>query len=202
VRFNSAAINTLRDYDWPGNVRELANLVERMAILYPHGIVGVGDLPEKFRQKVDAMLAGGSPVSSDQPPQDSSVVPLPRRSVQFEAAAADSTNGLLPLSGIDLKEYLSNLEKDLIEKALSDSGGIVARAADRLQLGRTTLVEKMRKYNLQKSQELDAQQQSELGEDEGAGEGKGAGGREGDNEVDSEADVIDGNKTASNQASH
>jgi len=49
---------------------------------------------------------------------------------------------------------------------------------------------------------LDAQQQSELGEDEGAGEGKGAGGREGDNEVDSEADVIDGNKTASNQASH
>ena len=202
VRFNSAAINTLRDYDWPGNVRELANLVERMAILYPHGIVGVGDLPEKFRQKVDAMLAGGSPVSSDQPPQDSSVVPLPRRSAQFEAAAADSTNGLLPLSGIDLKEYLSNLEKDLIEKALSDSGGIVARAADRLQLGRTTLVEKMRKYNLQKSQELDAQQQSELGEDEGAGEGKGAGGREGDNEVDSEADMIDGNKTASNQASH
>ena len=78
----------------------------------------------------------------------------------------------------------------------------MARAADRLQLGRTTLVEKMRKYNLQKSQELDAQQQSELGEDEGAGEGKGAGGREGDNEVDSEADMIDGNKAASNQASH
>ena len=181
VRFNSAAIKTLRDYDWPGNVRELANLVERMAILYPHGIVGVGDLPEKFRQKVDATLAGGSPVSSDQPPQDSSVVPLPRRSGQFEAAAADSTNGLLPLSGIDLKEYLSNLEKDLIEKALSDSGGIVARAADRLQLGRTTLVEKMRKYNLQKSQELETQQQSELGEGEGSSsEGKGAGGREGD----------------------
>jgi len=36
---------------------------------------------------------------------------------------------------------------------LLDSGGVVARAADRLQLGRTTLVEKMRKYNLQKSQE-------------------------------------------------
>ena len=207
VRFNSAAIKTLRDYDWPGNVRELANLVERMAILYPHGIVGVGDLPEKFRQKVDATLAGGSPVSSDQSPQDSSVVPLPRRSGHFEAAAADSTNGLLPLSGIDLKEYLSNLEKDLIEKALSDSGGIVARAADRLQLGRTTLVEKMRKYNLQKSQELETQQQSELGEGEGgaAGEGKRAGegdregGREGNREeVAKSADVIDGNKTASN----
>jgi len=199
VRFNSAAIKTLRDYDWPGNVRELANLVERMAILYPHGIVGVGDLPEKFRQKVDATLAGGSPVSSDQSPQDSSVVPLPRRSGQFEAAAADSTNGLLPLSGIDLKEYLSNLEKDLIEKALSDSGGIVARAADRLQLGRTTLVEKMRKYNLQKSQELEAQQQSELGEGEGGGAGEGKRAGEGNSEeVAKSADFIDGNKTASN----
>jgi len=199
VRFNSAAIKTLRDYDWPGNVRELANLVERMAILYPHGIVGVGDLPEKFRQKVDATLAGGSPVSSDQSPQDSSVVPLPRRSGQFEAAAADSTNGLLPLSGIDLKEYLSNLEKDLIEKALSDSGGIVARAADRLQLGRTTLVEKMRKYNLQKSQELENQQQSELGEGEGGGAGEGKRAGEGNREeVAKSAEVIDGNKTASN----
>ena len=63
---------------------------------------------------------------------------------------------LMPLSGIDLKEYLSNLEKSLIEKALLDSGGVVARAADRLQLGRTTLVEKMRKYNLQKSQESES----------------------------------------------
>ena len=69
----------------------------------------------------------------------------------------------MPLNGIDLKEYLSNLEKDLIEKALSDSSGVVARAADRLQLGRTTLVEKMRKYNLQKPQESESQPSSEEG---------------------------------------
>jgi sigma-54 specific flagellar transcriptional regulator A len=73
----------------------------------------------------------------------------------------------LPLSGIDLKEYLSNLEKDLIEKALSDSSGVVARAANRLQLGRTTLVEKMRKYNLQKPQESELQASSEEGSVEG-----------------------------------
>jgi sigma-54 specific flagellar transcriptional regulator A len=72
------------------------------------------------------------------------------------ATARQSDSELMPLSGIDLKEYLSNLEKSLIEKALLDSGGVVARAADRLQLGRTTLVEKMRKYNLQKSQESDS----------------------------------------------
>ena len=160
VRFNSAAIKALCSFEWPGNVRELANLIERMAILHPHGIVGISDLPEKFRKdgmnseiaenlvstisaRVDALL-------------DKDAAPLSKRSEGLAATALGSTSELLPLSGIDLKEYLSNLEKGLIEKALLDSGGVVARAADRLQLGRTTLVEKMRKYNLQKFQGSDS----------------------------------------------
>ncbi|MCV6625272.1 MAG: sigma-54-dependent Fis family transcriptional regulator, partial [Cellvibrionaceae bacterium] len=57
---------------------------------------------------------------------------------------------LLPESGINLKEYLANLEKSLIEQALDDCGGVVARAADRLTIRRTTLVEKLRKYGLQR----------------------------------------------------
>ena len=57
---------------------------------------------------------------------------------------------LLPLNGMDLKEYLTNLERSLIEQALDDCGGIVARAADRLNIRRTTLVEKMRKYEMQR----------------------------------------------------
>lgn len=164
VRFNSAAIKALCCYEWPGNVRELANLIERMAILYPHSIVGVSDLPEKFRK--DAMSTemsteiGANLVSTISARVDAlldkGVSGLPKRSAQLGATALESESELLPLSGIDLKEYLSNLEKSLIEKALTDSGGIVARAADRLQLGRTTLVEKMRKYNLQKSQESDS----------------------------------------------
>ena len=58
---------------------------------------------------------------------------------------------LLPLNGLDLKEYLSNLEKSLIEQALHDCDGVVARAADRLSIRRTTLVEKMRKYDMQRA---------------------------------------------------
>jgi sigma-54 specific flagellar transcriptional regulator A len=185
VRFNSAAIKSLGSYEWPGNVRELANLVERMAILYPHGIVGVEDLPEKFRKH----LADNSTSSLDSislnASREASVVPLSKRSAQVDAAALDSGSGLLPLSGIDLKEYLSNLEKDLIEKALSDSSGVVARAADRLQLGRTTLVEKMRKYKLQKPQESVSQPSSIQGSAEGSVEGIGA------------SDVAGKNKSAS-----
>ncbi|NRA23905.1 MAG: sigma-54-dependent Fis family transcriptional regulator, partial [Oleispira sp.] len=49
IRFNSAAIMSLCRHDWHGNVRELANLVERLAILHPYGVVGVNELPKKFR---------------------------------------------------------------------------------------------------------------------------------------------------------
>ncbi|MEO1898347.1 MAG: helix-turn-helix domain-containing protein, partial [Methylococcales bacterium] len=59
---------------------------------------------------------------------------------------------LIPLQvagqGIDLKGYLSDLEVDLIRQALHESHGVVAHAARRLSMGRTTLVEKMRKYDL------------------------------------------------------
>ena len=38
----------------------------------------------------------------------------------------------------------------LIEQALDDCNGVVAHAAKKLQIRRTTLVEKMRKYRIQR----------------------------------------------------
>ena len=60
----------------------------------------------------------------------------------------------LPREGLDLKEHINNLEYNLIKQALEDAGGVVAHAASRLKLRRTTLVEKMRKYGLQRSDEV------------------------------------------------
>ncbi len=142
VRFNSSAIASMCRHPWPGNVRELANLVERMAILHPHGIVGVHDLPPKFRH-----LAEDEIVSLESLPLLQAPLPSDPR--------AGSPQALLPLNGLDLKQYLANLERDLIEQALNDSGGIVARAADRLNIRRTTLVEKMRKYDMQRKVDED-----------------------------------------------
>ncbi|GAD66366.1 putative transcriptional regulator FleQ [Vibrio proteolyticus NBRC 13287] len=56
----------------------------------------------------------------------------------------------LPPEGVNLKEMLADLEVNMISQALEAQGGIVARAADMLGMRRTTLVEKMRKYNLQR----------------------------------------------------
>ena len=136
IRFNSAAILSLCRHPWPGNVRELANLVERMAIMQPYGVVGVQDLPAKYRHVE---------LEDDDPLDDLESMPVKTTMV----GAGDVT--LLPDGGIDLKEYITGLEQSLIQQALDDCGGVVARAADRLTIRRTTLVEKMRKYGLQRS---------------------------------------------------
>jgi sigma-54 specific flagellar transcriptional regulator A len=137
VRFNSAAIMSLCQHRWSGNVRELANLVERMSILHPYGVIGANDLPPKFCH-VDI---------SDE------VFDLPDNQEHEGGAAVVNLKAtpLLPENGIDLKEYLTGLEQSLIQQALDDSGGVVARAAERLSIRRTTLVEKMRKYEMQRA---------------------------------------------------
>ncbi len=133
IRFNSAAIMSLCQHEWSGNVRELANLVERMAIMHPHAVIGVQDLPQKYRH-VDVV------------DEDFQFDLEPHSSQTTMVSMSDTT--LLPETGIDLKEYLTALERNLIQQALDDCGGVVARAADRLSIRRTTLVEKMRKYEL------------------------------------------------------
>lgn len=137
IRFNSAAIVSLCRHPWSGNVREMANLVERMAILYPHGVVGVKELPEKYQHTEGMDLASEDPIIVE------------RQEMEYEPTVVSmSDRALLPENGIDLKEYLTGLERNLIEQALADTGGVVARAADHLAIRRTTLVEKMRKYGL------------------------------------------------------
>lgn len=151
IRFNSAAIMSLCQHDWPGNVRELANLVERMAIMHPYGVIGVAELPKKFRHVDDdtAELANGSHDEMGE-----------RESFNFNQLPA-TTLTQLPAEGLDLKDYLGNLEQSLIQQALDEANGVVARAAERLRIRRTTLVEKMRKYSMSRRYE---------GEDEGEDE--------------------------------
>jgi sigma-54 specific flagellar transcriptional regulator A len=135
VRLTPTATAALCQYPWPGNVRELSNLVERLVIMYPYGVVDVRELPEKFRGT-------------------GNYEEIPIASFEEElgegAQAAPAGVAKLPSDGLDLKEHLNNLEYTLIKQALDDANGVVAHAAKRLQMRRTTLVEKMRKFGLQR----------------------------------------------------
>lgn len=146
VRFTQRAIESLKEHDWSGNVRELSNLVERLTILYPGGLVDVNDLPVKYRhidvpeycvEVSEEMLerdALASIFSDDEP------VELPETRFPSE----------LPPEGVNLKDLLAELEIDMIRQALEQQDNVVARAAEMLGIRRTTLVEKMRKYGMSK----------------------------------------------------
>jgi DNA-binding NtrC family response regulator len=47
--FTTEAMAVLQSYGWPGNVRELINLIERIFIDPPNGLVDVSDLPSSIR---------------------------------------------------------------------------------------------------------------------------------------------------------
>jgi len=49
-----------------------------------------------------------------------------------------------------LRQYITDLESSLIQTALEEANGVVAHAASLLKMRRTTLVEKMRKYNIRR----------------------------------------------------
>jgi sigma-54 specific flagellar transcriptional regulator A len=49
IRLDKEAMNCLARNRWPGNVRELANLLERLAILFPEQTITAADLPERYR---------------------------------------------------------------------------------------------------------------------------------------------------------
>ena len=140
VRLTPTAVSTLAQYPWPGNVRELANLIERMAILHPYGVVDVRELPEKFREGIEL-------------PPEAEEEELPEVTVAGEDPGSVMNAPRLPQDGLDLKSHLANMELTLIRQALDESDGVVAHAAKRLKMRRTTLVEKLRKYGLQRTAE-------------------------------------------------
>lgn len=146
VRFTSGALMALCQYDWPGNVRELANMVERLAIIHAYGVVDVKDLPDKFQQYDSAPVVTQEELLLESPIFDETSL-LNHHSVTNGHHAV----GILPEQGMDLKEHLNNLEYSLIQQALNDSDGVVAHAAKKLSMRRTTLVEKMRKHEINRA---------------------------------------------------
>jgi DNA-binding NtrC family response regulator len=122
--FTREALEMLCNYDWPGNVRELENLVERMVTMKESGFITVDDLPEKYLTHRSAVRPA-APVS----------------------AVGEERN--LPPEGICLNSAVEGFENGLIIQALQRSGGNKKEAALLLNLKRTTLIEKLKKKNLQ-----------------------------------------------------
>ncbi len=143
VYFTRDSLAILMQHPWPGNVRELSNFIERLTITHPRATLDIGDLPEKFQQYE---VPDGFVVEEVEPLLMENV--LEGKKVEKTSIENIATSSELPEQGLDLKEFLSNLELGLIKQALEECNGVVAHAAKLLNMRRTTLVEKLRKYEL------------------------------------------------------
>jgi sigma-54 specific flagellar transcriptional regulator A len=157
VRFSPDAMNALRQYAWPGNVRELHNLIERLAVLHPRGLVQAAELPLAYRRGLQVKMSHSQELSmpEDYPVMAIETVALSETVIPMLEAQAAQDFTQLPPDGVDLKDHIANIELRLIKQALRQANGVVAHAAKLLNTRRTTLVEKLRKYGLQKDDSVD-----------------------------------------------
>jgi len=157
VRLTPTAVLAMCRYRWPGNVRELANMIERLAIIKPYGVADASDLPEKMQVQSGEPMEMSDFIPSAELPQLGAQAVMPDAlptAQQVSDSIAEINGAHIPTDGMDLKQHLADLESQLIQQALEETDGVVAHAARLLNMRRTTLVEKIRKYGLQKTDEV------------------------------------------------
>jgi transcriptional regulator with GAF, ATPase, and Fis domain len=135
LKLGPEAAKALYAYPWPGNVRELENLAERLSILCDGNTIGLEDLPAKILNQAGDVAA----------------LPLPPRAAVplVQAGFVWPTVGDLREKNLGLKEFLDVAEERLLTEALTLAEGVKNQAAEILGIKRTTLIEKLKKRNME-----------------------------------------------------
>jgi sigma-54 specific flagellar transcriptional regulator A len=161
ITFKPDFLTALQKYPWPGNVRELSNLVDRFSTLYAGQELDLRAIPPTLLPKglisAQAELQAQSPLLAKlemTPPPEV----LAESGMQNQPEPEDNeiesiimlAQGMphLPPEGLSLKERMAQIERSIIEQALERNSGNVSRTAKLLNLQRTTLIEKINKYEL------------------------------------------------------
>jgi two-component system, NtrC family, response regulator PilR len=122
LRVNANSLDALNGYEWPGNVRQLENTIER-AVALETGEELHAELPaEKSKARAAAAGVGitGTPTAS---------------------------NGFLP-EGLDMEKYVADIERSLLQSALTQSNNVQTKAADLLKISYRSFRHLVKKYDL------------------------------------------------------
>jgi two-component system, NtrC family, response regulator AtoC len=141
------ALATLESHAWPGNIRELENVLER-TILFCKG--------ERIeRQELQLQVSGGAsptqppPFAAPEPPR--TTTPNDSQPLSSSAIPDDDDEEIGEISG-SLKDVVraetARVERELIVKALDETGGNVTQAARLLKISRKSLQMKMKEFGL------------------------------------------------------
>ena len=119
-RIDAESLAQLTGYEWPGNVRQLENTIERAVAL------SIGD---------------------------ELMVELPDERPRAKAAAAGANgngngNGAVGIPQQGMEQYVADMEKTMLLKAMEEAGGVQTKAATLLQLSYRSFRHLMKKYDL------------------------------------------------------
>lgn len=163
TRVSADAMNLLVAHGWPGNVRELGNVVYRSAVVAQGDTILMKDLPDNIRGLAPETPAPAAAVAAA-PVAVVESVPVviggaPDKPVA-EAVAAAPVPAAMPFSmpAIYDKLYrelrerqemriLTLIERQMIERAIAETGGNQARAADILGITRNTLKKRLDEFS-------------------------------------------------------
>jgi len=151
VVLGEGVLDTLRGYSFPGNVRELENILERALAFADDGVIEVADLALKGARMVEAVvplppLAGAEAVQQE--------LAAPAMSAPAAAPSGAAGTAQPPLPHLDalpssLPDYLNQIERDIILRALAQTQFNRTQAAQLLGISFRQLRYQMQKLNIQ-----------------------------------------------------
>ncbi len=118
-RLSDDALALLKRYGWPGNIRELENVLERTLLFCDRRVIEAEDLPPEIHG----------------------------RAVEPAGEVTAPPPGVTGLKDA-VRLATERLEREMIERALAETGGNVTRAARMLEISRKSLQIKMKELGL------------------------------------------------------
>ncbi|HET7434652.1 MAG TPA: sigma 54-interacting transcriptional regulator [Thermoanaerobaculia bacterium] len=127
-RLEPGVLDLFFRYDWPGNVRELEATIHRAIVMSNGEVMTKAEFYSLFGEAAPNIVGG-----------DVAAAP---------GALINPMIGKIEINSDVYDEVMSNVDKQLIQRALENSGGRIREAARRLGLARNTLKAKMQRYNI------------------------------------------------------
>ncbi len=137
ISLTEMALEAIEKHTWPGNVRELRNVIDRAILLETTDKIGLSSILIES--------ADSTPSASMWTGQDCQIEP-PTQGVWRASPLADASSD--PSKTGDFS--LDKAERELIARALQESGWQKTRAAALLGITRATLYAKVKQHNIQR----------------------------------------------------
>jgi two-component system, NtrC family, response regulator AtoC len=133
------AVERLVSYNWPGNIRELENVIERTMLFCEGSVIRLANLPADLL---------GAPV--EERPAAAPIITTPSQSNLPAVAAAAGTASAEAVGSLKeaVKAETERVERELIQRALDETGNNVTQAARKLKISRKSLQTKMKELGL------------------------------------------------------